>query len=112
MAREGQAAGSLLCLAPHGVFRASPVARRAVGFYPAFSPLPRTTCAARGGLFSVTLSVAASLGPRLPRILRGMVPEGVRTFLQPGEPGRRSSATPQLGKVSSRGALHKSSVAV
>src|SRR4051812_25410751 len=38
--RAGQAASSLFCLAPHGVFRASPVARRAVGFYPAFSPLP------------------------------------------------------------------------
>ena len=31
---------SLFCLAPHGVFRAPPVARRAVGSYPAFSPLP------------------------------------------------------------------------
>jgi hypothetical protein len=31
---------SLFGLAPHGVYRAPPVARRAVGFYPAFSPLP------------------------------------------------------------------------
>ncbi len=29
---------SLLCLAPHGVFRAPALARRAVGSYPAFSP--------------------------------------------------------------------------
>ena len=34
------AARSLFCLAPHGVFRALPVARQAVGSYPAFSPLP------------------------------------------------------------------------
>ena len=32
---------SLFCLAPHGVYPAPPVARRAVGSYPAFSPLPR-----------------------------------------------------------------------
>jgi len=30
----------LLCLAPHGVFRAPFLAVRAVGFYPAISPLP------------------------------------------------------------------------
>jgi len=29
---------SLLCLAPHGVYRAPALARRAVGSYPAFSP--------------------------------------------------------------------------
>jgi hypothetical protein len=32
---------SLFGLAPHGVYRAPPVARRAVGSYPAFSPLPK-----------------------------------------------------------------------
>src|SRR5271154_7637219 len=32
---------SLFGLAPHGVYRAPEVAPRAVGFYPAFSPLPR-----------------------------------------------------------------------
>jgi len=32
---------SLFGLAPHGVYRAPEVARRAVGSYPAFSPLPR-----------------------------------------------------------------------
>jgi len=31
---------SLFCLAPHGVFPAPPLAERAVGSYPAFSPLP------------------------------------------------------------------------
>ena len=32
---------SLFGLAPHGVYRAPQVAPRAVGFYPAFSPLPQ-----------------------------------------------------------------------
>ena len=74
-------AGSLLCLAPHGVFRAPALARRAVGSYPAFSPLPRTPCGEPGGIFSVTLSVAPDFRPTRPRILRGMLPGGVRTFL-------------------------------
>ena len=73
----GRAARPLFCLAPHGVFRALPFAREAVSFYLAFSPLPRC----RGGLFSVTLSVAVSFRRRCPRILRGVVPCGVRTFL-------------------------------
>src|SRR5882724_708393 len=40
--RSASRAGSplLFGLAPRGVFRASPVARRAVGSYPTFSPLP------------------------------------------------------------------------
>ena len=47
--------------------------------------LPRLftlTGVAPGGLFSVTLSVAAGLRRRPPRIVRGMLPFGVRTFLQ------------------------------
>src|ERR1041385_5423734 len=35
-----------------------------------------------GGVFSVTLSVNARLRERRPRILRGMLPCGVRTFLR------------------------------
>src|SRR3954470_11028663 len=35
-----------------------------------------------GGVFSVTLSVVAIFQLRRPRILRGMLPYGVRTFLQ------------------------------
>src|SRR5438128_2422970 len=35
-----------------------------------------------GGVFSVTLSVTAILQVRRPRLLRGMLPYGVRTFLQ------------------------------
>jgi hypothetical protein len=34
-----------------------------------------------GGLFSVTLSIAPDFGPAPPRVLRGMLPVGVRTFL-------------------------------
>src|SRR5439155_25321150 len=35
-----------------------------------------------GGVFSVTLSVNVRLRERCPRFLRGMLPFGVRTFLQ------------------------------
>jgi hypothetical protein len=38
--RSGQLLGFLFGLAPDGVFRASAIALGAVGFYPAFSPLP------------------------------------------------------------------------
>ena len=76
----------LFCLAPHGVYHAPAIARRAVGSYPAFSPLPSVIPSREfmtaGGLFSVTLSVEGSFRPLLPRILRGMPPCGVRTFLQ------------------------------
>src|SRR5213080_2094371 len=44
----------LLGLAPTGGYRATPVARRAVGSYPTFSPFPWI----KGGLFSVARSVA------------------------------------------------------
>ena len=49
-------------------------------FTPPFHPC-RPTCAGVGGMFSVTLSVDWDFGPSLPRILRGMLPCGVRTFL-------------------------------
>jgi len=82
---RGQAAVSLLCLAPHGVFRAPSLARRAVGSYPAFSPLPGSHKDKPGGLFSVTLSVARNFHREPPRVLHGMLPCGVRTFLHPGQ---------------------------
>src|SRR5437867_13061753 len=77
----GPAALPLLCLAPHGVFRASRIASRAVSSYLAFSPLPALRCQRTGGVFSVTLSVTALLQTRRPRVLRGMLPYGARTFL-------------------------------
>jgi len=70
----------LFCLAPHRVYHAPVITHRAVGSYPAFSPLPQSCD--RGGIFSVTLSVDRDFRPDLPRVLRGMLPCGVRTFLQ------------------------------
>jgi hypothetical protein len=78
---NGPAVLPLFCLAPHGVFRASQIAPRAVSSYLAFSPLPDLRCQRTGGVFSVTLSVTAILQPRRPRVFRGMLPYGVRTFL-------------------------------
>src|SRR5206468_7307409 len=78
----GPAALPLFCLAPHGVFHASRITSRAVSSYLAFSPLPALCCQRTGGVFSVTLSVNARFRERCPRILRGMLPYGVRTFLQ------------------------------
>src|SRR5260370_5580122 len=79
---NGPAALPLFCLAPHGVFHASRITPRAVSSYLAFSPLPALCCQRTGGVFSVTLSVTAVFQPRRPRVLRGMPPYGVRTFLQ------------------------------
>jgi len=56
--------------------------------------LPRRftlTRLAPGGLFSVTLSVTVHFHGRCPRVLRGMLPCGVRTFLPPNFLGQRSS---------------------
>ena len=78
---DGPAVLPLFCLAPHGVFPASQIAPRAVSSYLAFSTLPDLRCQRTGGVFSVTLSVSARLGERRPRVLRGMLPYGVRTFL-------------------------------
>src|SRR5204862_971597 len=78
---DGPAVLPLFCLAPHGVFPASQIAQRAVSSYLAFSTLPALRCQRTGGVFSVTLSVDARLGERRPRVLRGMLPYGVRTFL-------------------------------
>ena len=80
---NGPAGLPLFCLAPHGVFPASRITPRAVSSYLAFSPLPALCCQRTGGIFSVTLSVATILQSRRPRVLRGMPPYGVRTFLWP-----------------------------
>jgi hypothetical protein len=83
----GPAALPLFCLAPHGVFHASRITPRAVSSYLAFSPLPVLCCQRTGGVFSVTLSVTAIFQLRCPRVLRGMPPYGVRTFLQQAASG-------------------------
>ena len=51
----GPAALPLFCLAPHGVFRASRIAPRAVSSYLAFSPLPALFSKNRRCLFCDTL---------------------------------------------------------
>src|ERR1044072_7277426 len=89
----GPAALPLFCLAPHGVFHASRITPRAVSSYLAFSPLPVLCCQRTGGVFSVTLSVTAIFQLRCPRVLRGMPPYGVRTFLQ--QP-RKLSGSPAI----------------
>jgi hypothetical protein len=55
---------------------------------PPFHPY-RPACAGVGGLFSVTLSVGVGFRRPLPRVLRGMLPCGVRTFLSPKPCGSR-----------------------
>src|SRR5438874_13071303 len=102
---DGPAALPLFCLAPHGVFRASRIAPRAVSSYLAFSPLPALCCQRTGGVFSVTLSIAAVFQLQLPRILRGMAPYGVRTFLQqnPANAGLTSDHLPSRGSISQSG---------
>ena len=105
----GPAALPLFCLAPHGVFRAVALTRDAVSSYLAFSPLPalrKNNCSQRtGGVFSVTLSVNARFRERRPRILRGMLPYGVRTFLQRIPPRRRltSDHLPSAGILAHSG---------
>src|SRR6478736_7618849 len=101
----GRAALPLFCLAPHGVFRASRIAPRAVSSYLAFSPLPALCCQRTGGVFSVTLSIAAVFQLQLPRILRGMPQYGVRTFLQqnPANAGLTSDHLPSRGSISQSG---------
>ena len=77
--RTRRAASSpIFGLPPKGVYHASPVTRRAVGSYPAFSPLPAFAEAMTGGLFSVALS-----GNYFPPALLGFLPYGARTFLLP-----------------------------
>ncbi len=98
---SGPADLPLFCLAPHGVFRASQITPRAVSSYLAFSPLPALRCQRTGGVFSVTLSVNSDLRPGRPRVLRGMLPYGVRTFLSRASP-RVSDHLPSIAGYHSR----------
>ena len=89
----GPAALPLFCLAPHGVFRASRIAPRAVSSYLAFSPLPALFSKNRRCVFCDTfrrhdLSITAPVPPSRD----GMLPYGVRTFLQRVPPTRDSPA--------------------
>src|SRR5882724_9374208 len=51
----------LFGLAPDEVFHAADIAIGAVGYYPAFSPLPTPEADEAGGIFSVALSVNPTL---------------------------------------------------
>ena len=98
--------GLLLCLAPHGVFRAPELARRAVGSYPAFSPLPASALqqVKRGSWRSIFCDTfrRSRLEPREPpRLLHGMLPYGVRTFL-PAPVGAPSDRLPSASRYNTR----------
>jgi len=60
-----------------------------------------------GGMFSVTLSVEAGFRRLLPRVLRGMLPFGVRTFLSPGPCGNGERPFAIAGKLIRLGKLSK-----
>src|SRR5256885_2688267 len=89
----------LLGLAPTGGRRAAPVARRAVGSYPTFSPLP----------FALEKRAVCFLWP-FPspcgaQALPGSLPYGARTFLSaPVQPAHRDHRTlpPPAGKATDR----------
>ena len=74
---SGPLRGLLFGLASDGVFRAPELTLRAVGSYPAFSPLPLRGKPQRGGLFSVALSVTRSL-LRVPECIPSLTTEVTR----------------------------------
>ncbi|CAN5487900.1 hypothetical protein BH09VER1_BH09VER1_50240 [soil metagenome] len=63
------------------VYRAPLLALGAVGSYPAFSPLPRSSCENRGGLIFCDTFRRTVLSFHAPPLSQGMLPCGVRTFL-------------------------------
>ena len=64
--KSGQATLPLLCLAPHGVFRAAPLTRTPGGLLPRLFTLTQHWMVL-GGIFSVTLSVTRDSRPGRPR---------------------------------------------
>jgi hypothetical protein len=94
--KSGQATLPLLCLAPHGVFRAAPLTRMSGGLLPRLFTLTQHHFGSDGALESELLGRAKSGAGRYifcdtvrhpgfrswaPPISRGMLPFGVRTFL-------------------------------
>ncbi len=86
----------LLCLAPHGVYPASPVAQGSGELLPRHFTL---TSPKRGGIFSVALSVKGHLGVPPPDFHRAccLVVSGLSSRLRSEEP-----ASDRLGSVSDR----------
>jgi len=72
---------TLLDFAPDEVYRSGCVTAAEVGSYPAVSPFPIAGLSTKGGLLSVALSVPPPKIKRRPRVLPGIAPCGVRTFL-------------------------------
>src|SRR5258708_6890543 len=62
----GQAPGLLFCLAPQKVYRAPHIAVRAVGSYPAFSPLPEAARGCAGRYILCDTVCRAGLSPVVP----------------------------------------------
>jgi len=99
---------ALLCLAPHGVYRAPSVTLGAVSSYLAISPLPLVAQRApKGGIFSATLSVTPPLRRSAPAFTGHAAvrcpdfplnPEGNSDHLRPvpsGEPTRDQPPAPR-----------------
>ena len=66
---------------------------------PPFHPYLKAHEAPPGGMFSVTLSVATNFRPLRPRILRGPLPGGVRTFLPRANRERLPAVRQHLGHL-------------
>src|SRR5439155_21029858 len=79
---NGPAALPLFVLHRMGFFMPRELLRERRALTSPFHPCLYLCCQRTGGVFSVTLSVAAILQLRRPRILRGMSAYAVRTFLQ------------------------------
>ena len=109
--RSGRLLGFLFGLAPDGVFRASAITLGAVGFYPAFSPLPPASrwrfkflwhCPSKDFNLSPACIPASRTG------LRGIAPYGVRTFLPHPASGteailRPSKINAKVSRIQGRG---------
>jgi hypothetical protein len=92
---------SLFCLAPHGVFRAPELARRAVGFYPAVSPLPRF---APGRFVFCDTFRRPQLSPRVPACFTRHVALWCSDFPLPRRTDRGSDHLPSARNVTRRAA--------
>ncbi len=73
--------GPLFCLAPDWVFPAPSVALGAVGSYPAISPWPPGSRSPRRWYIFCDTIRRSGLSPQPPPLSRGILPDGVRTFL-------------------------------
>src|SRR4030095_11395827 len=102
---EPGAQRSLFCLALHGVFRAPPITRRAVGSYPAFSTLPDPLSATRRYILCDTLR-PVRLSPSGPaHSTRHAAWECSDFPLHGMNPAQRSSDRPAAWKIAELGRM-------